>query len=215
MRCYITNYLAILLKILFLGSITLCIQYIDEIMLSKFVSSKIGKVLNISNSWRNLIPRWFRCLTRGGPLGAQFNVRHCAPKSVPVRIRLNNPHSKCKSVCSVISLKVYNQSSLYYTFNVDCLMEFSLTHFSAHNDAHWTVRQEERSLMPKAWFYWMSVCGYVCLRNCTLLFSETTRWVSKFFGSSFLLLDLVVKSPKWTNLEEPFQNNNGKPNLTL
>ena len=50
-----------------------------------------------------------------------------------VRIHLSNPCFKCKSLCSVISLKVYNQSTLYYTFNVDCLMEFSLAYFSAHS----------------------------------------------------------------------------------
>ena len=46
----------------FLGTITLCMQYIDEIVPFKFVRSKNGKVFKLSNSWRNLVPRSFRCL---------------------------------------------------------------------------------------------------------------------------------------------------------
>ena len=46
---------------------------------------------------------------RAGPLDAKFNVAHCAPKSAPVIIRLNNPNFKGKSVCSVIKLfEFYN-----------------------------------------------------------------------------------------------------------
>ena len=35
---------------------------IDEIVPYKFVRSKNGKVFKLSNSWRNLVPRSFRCL---------------------------------------------------------------------------------------------------------------------------------------------------------